>query len=127
MKNIAFLFVSLSGLFLIILEAFHKHYYKKNNNNYEVKNFEIGIKYQMHYNLLIIILTLFLKIENNLAKIILLLFILGTILFAGSIYLFYFKPEIRNKIKLIRFITPLGGTTLILGWILLCIYSIYCI
>lgn len=124
MKNIAFLFASLSSLFAIILEAFHTHYYKNKNNN-KIKNFEIAIKYQMYHNLLIIILAFFFEIEHNIEQIILLLFILGIILFSGSIYFFYFKSNIKNKIKYIKYITPLGGITLILSWFLLFLYGIY--
>lgn len=124
MKNITILFGSLSGLLFIILAAFNQHYYKKNNKNYSIKNFKIAINYQIYHTLLILILASSLKINNILEKIILLLFMLGIIFFSGSIYLFYFQDNIQKKYNFLKFITPLGGIMLILGWLLLCINNI---
>jgi uncharacterized membrane protein YgdD (TMEM256/DUF423 family) len=115
------------GIFLvttgIILGAFGAHALKEVFTSYELDIWEKGIFYQISNGLGLILIVLLTKsnlIKKN--KWSLVSLSLGIILFSGSLYTIalvnvLFNPDNWVKILMIP-ITPLGGTLIILGWLI---------
>lgn len=103
----------------IILGAFGAHALKKVLSSESLLSFETGVKYQMYQGLGLLILgTMANKWTFNLKWPVLLL-LLGTILFSFSIYGLSIQELLGISLKFLGPITPLGGSLLIVGWIML--------
>ena len=106
----------------IILGAFGAHALKDLFSDYEEDIWNKGIFYQITNALGILVLIILAK--NNLLKspsIVFYLITIGIIFFSGSLYIIaltnvFLSPEHIIKTILIP-ITPLGGTLLIVGWL----------
>lgn len=116
--------MSINNLFLAIASilagiaviggAFASHSLKNILTDYALSIWETGIKYQMYHSLGLFLIAILMKIEKipsiwlNIAGF---TFIIGIILFSGSLYLLSF-----TGIKWLGAITPLGGVAFIIGW-----------
>lgn len=83
--------------------------------NDRIDTFETAVRYQFFHSLAIIIAGLiFGKYQNKKSKIAAILFLIGIIIFSGSLYIL----SITN-ITWLGAITPIGGLAFIVGWIYL--------
>ena len=84
-------------------------------------SFETGIRYQFYHAIALLAITgLQYNFKSKFYNYSALFFIIGIILFSGSIYLLSLR-EIINSPQLIILgpVTPLGGISFIIGWLLL--------
>ena len=82
--------------------------------------FQTGVQYQFYHSLALILTGLLYRQKNNRhVKNAGLLFILGIILFSGSLYFITMGYLMRRNFGFAGAITPLGGISFIIGWILL--------
>jgi uncharacterized membrane protein YgdD (TMEM256/DUF423 family) len=109
------------GAVAVILGAFAAHGLKAKLMPEQLDSFQIGVKYQFYHVLAIMLVVLLGKSFNISTEIIGYLFVIGIFLFSGSIYLLACKDllQISSWSKFLGPITPLGGLTFIIGWILL--------
>jgi uncharacterized membrane protein YgdD (TMEM256/DUF423 family) len=105
------------GMAAIILGAFGAHALKKQLTVEELVTFETGVKYQMYHALFLLFLGMTTLVTEKSKKTIFQLVILGVIFFSGSIYLLATKTITGIDFKPLGIITPIGGTLLILGWL----------
>jgi uncharacterized membrane protein YgdD (TMEM256/DUF423 family) len=103
----------------IILGAFGAHALKKVLSNESLMSFETGVKYQIYQGLGLLFLGTMVEKWNFNVKWPILLLILGTILFSFSIYGLSLQVPMGVSLRFLGPITPLGGSLLIIGWILL--------
>jgi len=109
-------FGALFALFSVILGAFGAHALKDLYNPTQLSWHQTGVQYQM-YHAFALIITGFASLQfqsTRLLNIAGICFIIGTIMFSGSLYLLAW-----TQITLLGAITPIGGLALIIGWILL--------
>lgn len=88
--------------------------------------FQTGVQYQMYHALaLLIVALLYDKLSAHWVKLAGSCFIIGVILFSGSLYLLTFL-SIResNVVKFVGPVTPVGGLFFIAGWLCLLIAAI---
>lgn len=104
------------GLIAIVLGAFGAHGLKKVVGPEEINTFETGIKYQMYHALFLILLSMLPNITNGARATVFYLVIAGVILFSGSIYFLATNALTSFDFKKIGFITPIGGTLLLIAW-----------
>ena len=107
------------GMAAIILGAFGAHALKKQLTVEELVTFETGVKYQMYHALFLLFLGMTTLVTEKSKKTIFQLVILGVIFFSGSVYLLATKTITGIDFKPLGIITPIGGTLLILGWLVL--------
>jgi uncharacterized membrane protein YgdD (TMEM256/DUF423 family) len=107
------------AIIAIVLGAFGAHKLKELLPAESLSSFETGVRYQMYHVFLLLFLALFSEIKNNAKKIIYRLTILGTLFFSGSIYLLSTSVITSIDFSSIGFITPIGGTLLIIAWFFL--------
>ena len=109
------------ALLSVILGAFASHLLKKLIDEASLQSFEVGIRYLLFHGLALIILSL-IPMEGK--KIIYRFFIWGSILFSFSIFFLSLQSLIKLNLKWLGPVTPIGGTLLIIGWIIFIINSI---
>lgn len=98
----------------VIIGAFAAHGLKSQLNEYQLGIVQTGAKYQMYHGLALIMYSIlcFLKKEFVVfARVVNTAFLIGTILFSGSLYLLAL-----TKISLFAYFTPLGGLAFIIAW-----------
>ena len=102
----------------ILLGALSSHYFKKILNPESLSSFEVGLKYLIYNGLGMLILSGVDFINSKIKKNVFYLIFLGTIVFSGSIFILSFKSQISFSLAWLGPMTPLGGISLIIGWIL---------
>jgi uncharacterized membrane protein YgdD (TMEM256/DUF423 family) len=110
------------GALAVILGAFGAHGLEKITTDEKILHaFQTGVQYQMYHALaLLAVAIIFEKFPNRWIKWAGNSFIIGIILFSGSLYLLaILKVQESNAIKFVGPVTPLGGIFFIAGWLLL--------
>lgn len=118
-KNI--IIASFLGLGAIVLGAFGAHALKEILSIEELSSFETGVRYQMYHAIVLLFVNSYDEFTTSQKNRITYLFIIGILLFSGSIYLIHLTSI---SAKSIWFVTPLGGLFLIIGWVFMMISSI---
>lgn len=104
------------GALSVLLGAFAAHGLKKMVDAQSLVSFETAVRYQFyHVFALLSVAVLYRDFKNNSIVWAGRLFIIGIVLFSGSLYLLTFFPQY----KFLGPVTPLGGTAFIAGWILM--------
>lgn len=114
-------FAGLLGALSIIIGAFGAHALKTKITVEQLQIFETGVKYQIYHVLALLAVALLLeKYTIILLTYAGLAFILGIILFSGSLYLLATKDLLGvGSWNWLGPITPIGGLFFILGWLLI--------
>ena len=106
----------------VILGAFGAHSLRKSLSESELQSFEVGVRYMMYHGLALLILAIMPFEEKILVAI---FFIFGVLLFSFSIFFLSLQSFFKIKLKWLGPITPIGGTFLIVGWILFLIKAVF--
>ena len=117
-----FLFIaSLLGALAVALGAFGAHGLKKIVQTSDLSTFQTGVQYQMyHVFALLAAAILYEKFRNKWIRWSGVCFIIGILLFSGSLYILtVLKANAAVGTDSIGLITPFGGLFFILGWIFL--------
>lgn len=114
MRFFGSLFITLG----IIFGALASHYFKKILSPESLSSFEVGLTYLIYNGLGMLILSGVDFISFKIKKIVFYLIFWGTIVFSGSIFILSFKSQISFSLAWLGPITPLGGASLIIAWIL---------
>jgi len=103
---------SFFSLATIVLGAFGAHALKEQLSEYGQSIYEKAVLYQMFHSLSIFIVTLLNQYFDSVnLTIVIWLFVVGIVLFSGSLYLLAI-----TQIKWLGAITPIGGVLFIVGW-----------
>ena len=103
----------------VILGAFGSHVLKSRLSSEDLAIFETGVRYHMYHALgLAMIGILGFNYSSNIIQLPAILFLIGIIIFSGTLYLIPL-----TGLRWLGAITPIGGTALIAGWIAL-VYNI---
>jgi len=87
----------------------------------DIRIFETGVRYQFYHTFALLAVGLgYYLLNPKLAKYAVTLFLIGMIIFSGSLYLLTLsEPLLGTRLSWLGAITPLGGISLIVGWIML--------
>jgi uncharacterized membrane protein YgdD (TMEM256/DUF423 family) len=119
MNRTIFLTGTVLGLLAVLLGAFGAHGLEKLVDINAIQTFETGVKYQMYHALFLLILANVYKIPEQRKKWVFYCVFSGVILFSFSVYVLAINSITSFDFKSIAFLTPIGGTLLVLGWVLL--------
>jgi len=109
----------LFGVIGVILGAFATHGLKPLMSPESLATFETGTKYQIYHALLLLILGNIHQLKQKTANWVFYLTSIGVVLFSGSIYLLATNSLTSFDLRIIALLTPLGGSLLILSWLIL--------
>jgi len=107
------------GMTAIILGAFGAHLLKESLDALQLTGFETGVRYQMYHALFLLFIGMTPIVSQAAKKRIYWLALIGTVLFSGSIYLLTTVNLTGIDIGGFGIVTPVGGTLLIIAWLLL--------
>jgi uncharacterized membrane protein YgdD (TMEM256/DUF423 family) len=110
------------AMLAVMTGAFAAHGLKQVLDAYSLGLFETAARYQMYHALALLVVALFSAIPQfptHWLKLAAITFILGIVLFSGSLYLLAL-----SGIKWLGAVTPLGGVAFILGWLALIIAAL---
>ncbi|EMY81132.1 DUF423 domain-containing protein [Psychroflexus gondwanensis] len=108
----------------IILGAFGAHGLESIISEDAITTFETGVKYQIYHALFLLFLSAQTFTTEKLNNILFWLILAGVVFFSGSIYGLATNELTSFDFKAIAWITPIGGTLLILSWALVFIQII---
>jgi len=111
----------LFGLIAVVLGAFGAHGLQNLVETKAVESFKTGVTYQMYHAFFLMILASTKQLPVARKKLVFYLIVIGTLLFSVSIYLLATNSLTVFDFKKIALITPLGGTVLISGWLVLAV------
>ena len=114
MKNKWLLIAALSGFFCVALGAFAAHGLSHVLDEKALAWIDTGLKYQIFHTLAVLMIALSLWHETKFAQFAMRAWLLGILLFSGSLYALAFGAG-----KFLVWITPVGGTLFLIGWLCL--------
>ena len=114
MKNKWLFIAALSGFFCVALGAFAAHGLSHVLDEKALDWIDTGLKYQIFHTLAVLVIALSLWHEAKFARLAMLAWSLGILLFSGSLYALAFGAG-----KFLVWITPVGGTLFLIGWLCL--------
>jgi uncharacterized membrane protein YgdD (TMEM256/DUF423 family) len=109
---------SITALLAVVLGAFAAHGLQSKISVDQIAVFQTGVRYQFYHAFGILVVALImLKSENTWLKRAAWCFIIGIVLFSGSLYLLSCREWLQlTNWKWLGPITPIGGTFFIIGW-----------
>ena len=111
---------AISGAIAVILGAFAAHTLKEKLAPDALQIFETAVRYQFyHVFVLLAVGILYKDLACGCLKWSGRLFIIGQILFSGSLYVLTYTKYANLSMKWIGPITPIGGAAFIAGWVCL--------
>lgn len=116
MERFLFVIGGLSGALAVALGAFAAHELKSRLSADQIATFQTGVQYQMYHALALVLAAAALRTLSGSVLVTLAgwLFLVGTVLFSGSLYLL-----VLTRTRAWGAVTPLGGVALIAGWLCL--------
>lgn len=124
MKQFTLIVAGLYGLTSVILGAFGSHLFKQYLAPEKLVSFEVAVRYQMYHAIVLLIISFYFTFNSSLEKWTAICIMIGTFLFAFSIYFLSFAEYWKLDLKFLGPITPLGGVFLMAGWVLLITYFV---
>ncbi len=116
-QNSKLVIAGLLGALGVGLGAFGAHGLKPLLSVHELANYKTGISYQMIHTVLLVVLALY-SGQNRRLRFAFWAIVAGVILFSGSLYLLSTKEILGlTNWRWLGPITPLGGLSLIVGWL----------
>lgn len=123
--------VGFSGLIAVALGALGAHYLKSKLPEGSItidqlNGFDTAVKYQMYHTIVMFLLIIFNQGKKHpLLNWAFHSFLIGIILFSGSLYLLTTRSLIGiESLKLLGPITPVGGLFLISGWFFIALFGL---
>ncbi len=121
---------ALFGLLAVIIGAFGAHGLEKSLSEHAIQRYQTGVQYQFYHVFALFGLSLLAsqfsspvssqrQQSSRLLNISGIAFVLGIILFSGSLYLYAL-----TGITKFGMITPIGGLSFIIGWICLLLFAL---
>ena len=109
------------ALVAVILGAFGAHSLKAIFPEKAIAIYETGVKYQFYHSIALIVCGIIYKeFANKFTVLAGRFFIVGIILFSGSLYFLTFLIGVQNdSLNWVGILTPIGGVFFITGWVLL--------
>ena len=107
------------GTLAVIFGAMGAHTLKTWLSADALTSFTTGVQYQIYHALFLLYVGASNLLTNRNKKVIFIVILAGVCCFSGSIYLLTTSEITGINFKPFAWITPIGGSFLILGWILL--------
>lgn len=107
------------GFAAVALGAFGAHALRDVLDPKQLEIYETAVKYQFYHAIVLLVVSLFARLQSdvNLRRACL-SFVFGILVFSGSLYLLVF-----TGVKKLGMVTPIGGVSLMLGWLFLMAYG----
>jgi uncharacterized membrane protein YgdD (TMEM256/DUF423 family) len=126
MQKRLLIFSGFSGAIAVALGAMGAHLLKSKLESgliteTNLQTFETAVRYQIYHSIVLLLLAFFAKqLNSKLINKAAICFMIGIVLFSGSLYLLSCSKIIGiSNLNILGPITPIGGLFFIIGWLLL--------
>nr|MBS0038120.1 DUF423 domain-containing protein [Saprospiraceae bacterium] len=121
-----FILAAIFGLIAVVFGAFSAHGLEGRIDDSALQSFNTAVEYQFYHVLAVIALCFAPETyRQNLIKLTIHFFLLGIVIFCGSIYILSTQGAVHHMdVSFLGPITPIGGTVLIAGWFVLIVSAI---
>jgi uncharacterized membrane protein YgdD (TMEM256/DUF423 family) len=110
--------VGILGVLSVILGAFGSHLLNGKISEENMRVYNIALTYQIYHTLALLAMTFMNRyISRQYLNIIYWLFVVGIGLFSGSLFLISTQEATNLIFGAIGYLTPLGGISMIAGWL----------
>ncbi|PLX11312.1 MAG: DUF423 domain-containing protein [Marinilabiliales bacterium] len=110
--------VGISGALSVILGAFGSHLLNGSISHEKLEVWNTAVQYQMYHTIALLGITFMNRyLKRAYISTIYYLFFVGIIMFSGSLYIVSISEITGLGLGPLKYITPLGGLLLIIGWI----------
>jgi len=108
---------SFFGLTAVILGAFGAHGLEGKISDYHLGTWKTANQYHFYHTLALLFLSTFSRAKNASIRVSFIAFVLGILLFSGSLYLLSVRSLLGlDGLTMLGPVTPLGGLCFIVGW-----------
>lgn len=112
------LFGAFFGVTAVILGAFGAHGLEGKISDKHIDTWKTAVDYQFYHTLALLFLATFSRAKNVFIRLSYISFILGILLFSGSLYIISTHSLTGfGSLSVLGPITPLGGVCFIVGWV----------
>jgi len=117
--------VGILGFLAVVLGAFGAHALESQLGPSQVDTFKTGVQYHFYHTVALFLVALLMlhRQQSRTLRVAAWCFLLGILLFSGSLYLLSTRPISGLEASWLGPITPIGGTFFIAGWISLFVHS----
>lgn len=112
------------GVIAVVLGAFGAHGLRDKVSAGDLENWKTAVSYQFYHTLALLFLSTLTSQSKGMTNASFLCFVLGILLFSGSLYLLSTRSLTGISSKVLGPITPLGGLFFIMGWIFMLIAAL---
>ncbi len=120
MTRTILIYAGVFGFLGVALGAFGAHGLEQIANEKEIANYNTGVRYHMMHTLALFgLATLASHFSSRSLRVIVVSFLLGILLFSGSLYLYALTHQ-----SWFGAITPIGGVAFLVGWVALIVGAI---
>lgn len=116
--------IAITGVILaflaVLLGAFGAHGLKEMASPETIQSFTTGVRYEMYHALALLVLSV-LPLPKKSQTWVYNFFVIGIVLFSGSIYALTAASVLESSIGMFAILTPIGGLCLLIGWAILLI------
>jgi uncharacterized membrane protein YgdD (TMEM256/DUF423 family) len=110
------------GALAVMLGAFGAHALKAKLTAEQLQTYEVGVRYHFYHVFAILIASILHYYKaHKFYEIACKFFIVGIVLFSGSLYMLSFT----STLKMLGIVTPFGGLCFIIGWVLVALGSMH--
>jgi uncharacterized membrane protein YgdD (TMEM256/DUF423 family) len=110
-KKVWVIISAISGFSAVAIGAFGAHGLKEKLTSEMLEIYKTGVFYQLIHSVVLLVLSLNNFIKGYLPSV---FFLLGIILFSFSLYIYS-----TSGIRFFVFVTPFGGVSFLIGWLLI--------
>lgn len=112
------------GLLAVVLGAFGAHVLKPLLSSDMLAAYETGVRYQFYHVIALLVLGFAAQASDKLVQRAATFFMLGIILFSGSLYGLALSSISGNVWSWLGPVTPLGGLCFMTGWVFIFLFAI---
>lgn len=115
---------SVFGMLAVVLGAFGAHGLRDSISASELDNWKTGVSYQFYHTFALLFLSTIARYRDSFINSAYYAFTIGIILFAGSLYLLSTRSITGLEASFLGPLTPIGGVSLIVGWVFVLLAAI---
>lgn len=111
------LFAAFFGCTAVVLGAFGAHGLEGKISERHEDTWQTAVQYQFYHTLALLFLSTFSRAKLIYIRVAFISFIIGILLFSGSLYLLSTQAVTGLSVSFLGPVTPIGGLAFIVGWI----------
>ena len=117
--------VGISGALSVILGGYGSHLLNGNISEIKLEMWDMAVVFQMFHTIALLAMTFMNRyLKRFYVQMVYYFFLLGILLFSGPLYINAIFDLIGTNFSVYKYITPIGGLLLVIGWIFITVAGV---